>query len=158
MLQLKKTSVLNFSESDLKEVNELLKKIQEIQEIEFRSTKEAFLFLLKNFRTQEEKPEEAPETVQETPENTPEEIQEEIRKAPEVVYKEKELEPNELLVNVSEQQLDLLLEIISNRKLLAMKKGHMLQETPAQILKDRFFKWDVLENWSGEFYTGLKSK
>lgn len=62
---------------------------------------------------------------------------------------------NKTIIDLSENQKKVLAHILANRKNEAKNKGVELSEDFGILLVKRFFVWDVLQNWSGEFYTGL---
>lgn len=63
-----------------------------------------------------------------------------------------QLNENQLLVNLEGNQRKVLDLVVQKRIVHNKRKGI---ETPATILRDRFFHWDVMEDWTGEFFTGL---
>lgn len=79
---------------------------------------------------------------------------------PEIVEKtieiKKELEENQMIVAINPNQKMILEKVVENRRKQAISKNKQVYETADQILVSRFFHWDVLENWTGEFFTGLK--
>ena len=67
----------------------------------------------------------------------------------------KQLQPNQYIIELSDNQMTTLKEIAQNRKAYSDKyrKGLELEE-PLTLLKKMVFNKATLNNWHGEFYTG----
>ena len=62
--------------------------------------------------------------------------------------------PNEIILNLRENQIEVL-KIIQENRFAKLKAKGLQEETFAEIIEKSFFNKATLHNWHGNFYTGI---